>query len=588
MNEEKIIDAIGDIDESLLLETHNLRIRKRTVFPYKAAAVIAACILLTVALLPWKRMLSGNDPSVTDAPNTDVLQNDETSFFDTTDKKDDSPIAVPESTHGDTQRSTQSPDIPDAEDAVTTFTPAVTLPPAPDVQKSPETTGPYIESPDETDTEDTTAVEKETTGPVIPETPLTPDHGIVLPQYPTILSRALYPVQDQYPTSEALRKEWREITAVRINYYKDRIGNIDSFMARMAQQLFANYQNSNFVYSPVNAYLSLGTLAEATAGNSQAQLLELLGEEDIYSLRRSAESVWNGCYRDDGIVTSILGTSMWFDDMFVPNTSVTEVISDYYYASSFWGNMGEENYDKLMQSWINEQTNGLLKNSVSQYKFNTLDVMSVVSTAYFKADWSSVFAKQYTRSAVFHSPNGDITAKFMYRGESELYYEGENFSATRLQFKEGGSMWFILPDEDVNLQSLFKDTEAVDFITGKVQKDTSSFKSSKIHLYLPKFDITTDIDLKNNLINMGVTDVFDDLKANFSPLTNKDIYAKNLCSSVRLRIDEYGCEGVAVTKWTGGIGGAQPITFKINRPFIFVVISDVGLPLFVGTVNYPN
>ena len=149
-------------------------------------------------------------------------------------------------------------------------------------------------------------------------------------------------------------------------------------------------------------------------------------------------------------------------------------------------------------------------------------------------------------------------------------------------------MWFILPDEDVSLQSLFTDAEAADFITGKAQEKASSYDTAKIRLYLPRFDITTNIDMKKSLKDLGISDVFDPLRADFSSLTDSQVYVKDIKSSVRVRVAETGCEGAAVTYWNGGIGGAQTINFKLNRPFIFVVTSDSGLPLFVGTVNRPN
>ena len=597
MNEEKIIDAIGDIDESLLLETHNLRTRKRIVFPYKAAAVIAACILLTVALLPWKRMLSGNDPSITDAPNTDVLQNDDTSFIDTTDKKDDSPIVAPEGTNNDTQSSTQSTDTSDTEDAVTTLPPAVTLPPAPDVQKSPETTGPYIERPDEPDTEDTTAVEKETTGPLIPSTPGTPDHGTVLPQRPTILSRAMYPAQSPYPflSTEGRVRQWRIAKNERIANYKSGIGNTSDFMFRTLCEFFSDYENDNIVYSPVNIYMSLGMLAETTQGSSQKQLLDLLGENDIYSVRSSAYNLWNCCYRKDGIVTTTLGSSLWLDSSFVPKTAVTDVLADYYYASSFYGNMGDEEYNDLMRSWVSEQTKGLLENEVANRSLNADSAMTLMPTVYFKANWENGFNINHTSTKTFHSPDGDITTRFMEKEHYEMLYVGETFKATRMTFMEGEEMWFILPNDNIKPLELFLDYEAMGFITGETQKRLhNSNKRQNIVLSLPRFDISSEMDLVAGLKNLGVTDVFDPEKADFSALTDSKISVGEIDHLIRVRMDENGFEAASMSETVlpspqpPSFGDSQPVEITLDKPFIFVITSDSGLPLFVGMVNCPN
>ena len=35
----------------------------------------------------------------------------------------------------------------------------------------------------------------------------------------------------------------------------------------------------------------------------------------------------------------------------------------------------------------------------------------------------------------------------------------------------------------------------------------------------------------------------------------------------------------------GGMPPPEPVTFTVDRPFLFVITSDAGLPLFVGVVN---
>jgi len=595
MKEEKFIDAIGNLDDSLIEETAAPRNRKKP-FPYYKLALVAACILLTVVLIPWKTLFSDKGPVINDPPEpeeaVDVLKNEDTTAPDT-EKAPQGPAVIPP------DDSTQTPhedSLPDKEQ-IQTDVPDTTGPqpeniqipdtmgPQPENIQIPDTTGPTTDYNPSGKDQDTPVIEEETTGPLPPDKPTDPTPVVPTPQRPSVLSRASYPQQTQYSLSTL--KQWRNEKNERINYYHNGIGNTDDFMNRTVREFFSNSEKENLIFSPVNTYLSLGMLAEATAGVSRAQLLSLLGENDITGIRSSAKNLWNCCYRDDGIVTSVLGNSMWFDDSFVPNTETTDIIAENYYASSFWGDFGDAEYDELMRSWINEQTKDMLKNTVNGSSLDPEEVISVISTLYFKADWSTAFQKKHTQSRVFHSPDGDIETEFMFRDESgELYY-GESFSATSLKFEEGGAMWFILPDEDVELQSLFSDPEAMGFITGSALKG-ASFNTSRILLYVPKFDITTELDLEKNLKSLGVTEVFDPLAADFSSLTDSQVYVKDINTSVRVRIDEYGCEAAAVNTWDGGYGAAPFVNFRIDRPFIFVITSDSGLPLFVGTVNRPD
>ena len=58
----------------------------------------------------------------------------------------------------------------------------------------------------------------------------------------------------------------------------------------------------------------------------------------------------------------------------------------------------------------------------------------------------------------------------------------------------------------------------------------------------------------------------------------------------RVMVDEEGCIAAAYTVMAAA-GGAMPpeeqVDFVLDRPFLFVITSDSGLPLFAGIVRKP-
>ena len=59
--------------------------------------------------------------------------------------------------------------------------------------------------------------------------------------------------------------------------------------------------------------------------------------------------------------------------------------------------------------------------------------------------------------------------------------------------------------------------------------------------------------------------------------------------AARVVIDEEGCTAAAFTVVAPG-GSAAPedeVDFVLDRPFLFCITGDSGLPLFVGIVNNP-
>ena len=54
-------------------------------------------------------------------------------------------------------------------------------------------------------------------------------------------------------------------------------------------------------------------------------------------------------------------------------------------------------------------------------------------------------------------------------------------------------------------------------------------------------------------------------------------------------IDEEGCKAASLTvmMYDGAGAPEDHAEFILDRPFIFEIMSDTGLPLFVGIVNNP-
>ena len=113
-----------------------------------------------------------------------------------------------------------------------------------------------------------------------------------------------------------------------------------------------------------------------------------------------------------------------------------------------------------------------------------------------------------------------------------------------------------------------------------------------IHLSMPKFDVSSEFDLRETLTSLGVTDVFDPFASDFSPMTDDVdlVYLSKAQHDVRVAVDEEGVEAAAFTVMAMSGAGAPPdeleeIDFTVDRPFLFVIMSSDNLPLFAGVVN---
>lgn len=370
-------------------------------------------------------------------------------------------------------------------------------------------------------------------------------------------------------------------------------------------------------------------LAETTGGDSRQQILDLLQADSIEALRDRVTALWKDSYQDDGAATSILANSLWLRDGMTYSQDVLDTLAKDYYASSFSGQMGSEEYNQALRDWINEQTKGLLSEQTGELKMARDTVLALASTIYFKAAWGGEFDKDLTKQDIFHAPGGDVETDFMHDTSSGTFYWGEHFSAVALGFQQSGSMWLILPDEGYTVDQLLESGEAIEFLLsdkgGYLDEETGRFGYYKypddafddpdfdetkgtwvdcwpdqtcltINLSMPKFDVSSKLDLIEGLQALGVTDVFDLAVSNFAPLeasTDDPIYVSKAEHAARVKVDEEGCEAAAYTVIMPTAECAEPpdgeVDFTLDRPFLFAITGRwTGLPLFMGTVNQPN
>ena len=403
------------------------------------------------------------------------------------------------------------------------------------------------------------------------------------------IAEARYPEMAPFPSDGF----WESVMAQRRDLGD--ISPLQTFFARSAQTFLAGDEGRNRVYSPLNVYMALAMLAQLTDGESRAQILTLLGSESMDALRRQAGDVWNANYRDDGAVTSVLAGSLWLNEGVKFNQDTMDILARDFYASSYRGEMGSKEFNKALQNWLNEQTGGLLKEQAGNIELDSNTVLALAATVYFKAKWSSEFFKENTRPETFHAPGGDVEADFMHQRRSQAYYWGEKFAAVSQSFDTAnGDMWFLLPDEGVAPEELLSDGEAMDFLVAADKYEWENQKFLVVNKSIPKFDVSSQFELKEGLQVLGVTDVFDPALSDFTPMTTdvKDpIILTQASHAARVVIDEDGCTAAAFTVVAAGGAGMPPedeVDFVLDRPFIFCITGESGLPLFVGIVNYPG
>lgn len=410
-----------------------------------------------------------------------------------------------------------------------------------------------------------------------------------------VLAQPTYPTMNPAPDfsgewSEEDYDRWRETRRAQWQQRPEDDSALDDFYLETAREFLLNSDGENALYSPLNLYLGLGMLAEVTDGQTREQILELLNCDSVEELRKFVSALWNVNYCDDGAVTSLLASSLWLRDDMDYRMDTLGTLADSYYASSHRGTMGSPEYTTMFRNWMNENTGNLLADQIDDLELDAQTVLALVSTIYFNAGWAERFSSDSTAPDIFHAPDGDVTVNFLHQSGERFYYRGDGFGAVDLPLAESGRMWILLPDEGNSVDDLLEGN-ALSLLTGR--EEWLDQKHLTVNLSLPKFDISCQIELEEPMKKLGITDVFSESTADFSPLCpdSSGLALSDALHGARVMIDEEGCTGAAYTlftiKATGGYIQQEEMDFIADRPFLFAVTGPDNQILFLGVVNQP-
>lgn len=406
-----------------------------------------------------------------------------------------------------------------------------------------------------------------------------------------VLCEAVYPEAVKFPNSSLDYRSdeymmqvaaWAQEKQEKTEKYNALGVDLNNFATKTAVKFLFDDENGNVntVYSPTLLYVSLAALAEFTQDSSKREdLFALLEVDSIEQLRERVSLLWKGVYENDGAATCIMANSFWVEDNFDVDRSILEQIAANYFASVYTGKLSQGELNEHARKWIESQTGGFLKSFTGDFEFDLNTVFAMVSTVYFKNAWKDKF--DMTKKEVFYSESGEKKTFFMKNKINTDYYYHEDYSAVCVPFEESGNAYFILPDEDKSVYDVISNG-AIDQI---LYSGETNLGEHKVTLWVPKFDVSCSLNMKKGLSELGVGSIFKSVDDHRG--------VSKIEQNFRLKIDSQGCEGAAYSivldVWEDS--PPQPdksVTVTFDRPFIFIVTTTIGEPVFIGVVNDPT
>jgi serpin B len=379
------------------------------------------------------------------------------------------------------------------------------------------------------------------------------------------------------------------------------VGGNTSFALDLYHFLANEKKDGNRFFSPYSISLCFAMVYGGARSNTETQMKNVLhytlGQDHLHPAFNalsldlaSREQDYDG----DGVKDFQLNiaNSTWGQKDYKFLTGYLDLLAENYGAGIRLVDLQHEPVSsaQAINDWVNEKTEGLIKDIVTPDDFNQYSLLALVNAIYFKAKWMDEFDEKSTRDDAFYTPQGKVTIPMMNQWCYVNYGEGENYQAAEIPYIGNTSgMVVLLPRE-----GKFEEFEA-SLTAERLAQIVENLKSQEVVLKLPKFDYRPDkIDLKDVLSRMGMTDAFIFGVGDFSGMDGipKWIYLHFAIHKAFVSVDEHGTEAAAATGGGGG-GGGYPsppkIEFIVNRPFIFLIRDRVtGTILFMGRILDPS
>jgi len=242
----------------------------------------------------------------------------------------------------------------------------------------------------------------------------------------------------------------------------------------------------------------------------------------------------------------------------------------------------------VINGWVADQTAKAIPDLIPRGVLNALTRMVLANAVYFKAAWAMPFEAAATTDGDFHRLDGSVVKAPMMRQTERLrYVEGEDYQAVALPYAGGQVSALVVLPAAGKMAAIEQGLDQ-----GKLSGLLGDFGARQVRLALPRFTARLNLPLKANLIALGMSDAFDQAKADLSGIDgSRNLYVTDALHQAFVKVDEKGTEAAAATAVVVGLRSmpGAPVTMTVDRPFLFAVRDNVtGAILFMGRIVDPT
>uniref|UniRef100_A0A3P9NRG6 Serpin B6 n=1 Tax=Poecilia reticulata TaxID=8081 RepID=A0A3P9NRG6_POERE len=346
-----------------------------------------------------------------------------------------------------------------------------------------------------------------------------------------------------------------------------------TFSLALLRKLSEDNNTANIFFSPFSISSALAMVMLGARGDTATQISEVILYFDIWSMSSCTVELNNP---EAKFVLSVANRLFGEKSYSFLQEFLTKAKTHYNseLEAVDFRTKCEEARVKI-NNWVEEQTQGKIKNMVVKGMVNNMTKMVLVNAIYFKGKWSAPFQRSNTREVQFRLNKKDTKPVQMMELKSHFHHASidetdETSPLTHI-------MIALSPDQ------------LEDLLTAETFMEWThphEMERGEIVVKLPRFKLEEKYDLNKVLSSMGMVDAFDETKCDFSGMSsNKGLFLSQVSHKAFVEVNEEGTEAAAAT---GNLVADSVSFFTADHPFLFFIRNRITKTiLFAGRFCSP-